>query len=615
MAIGKTPYSTSSTYGSSILSTVKANKSLAGNNNKAMANKGKYSVDELKKAVKTRVLTPDEKSFLNRHLKLKKATLSDNDYKELENSIKKTITNPSAFRDIQDKYKTSKTKLDELTNVDVSEMSDEEVDNITSQIASYKKFTSGVEKIAIEAKGGKYKKSDSVGDPWAEFGNDLSEIDEYLGDFDSMRFDESQSKSATTNWDSVIADYNAIEQNFPEDTNKEQTSMTMEELEDRTADDGTGSTSTSTTTKEVNVDDIGLTGGAESDVDNVPANQDIDYETEIANVESEIAGLEDYNQQAFDDSYAPDYRDEGNLLGTIMDTGRGIMGMIGATEEIPEYQTSSMFNQAMTDATQMRNQGLSDDELAFRERQGEEAFAYDVKNIRRLAGGSGGVALANLGRATGQLYDNKSRTAAEDEAARRANRQNFQGMAMQNENVNRRMFEDDLRQAEMTKQAGSQLVQDALSNIQDRADYNRAYGKGSPYYEYMKEKTLATRRSKFDMANANQRRVDQALRESTQKRDRLIKAMNDKNSISADSTPIVDNQFDEIIPIKGGGTFSRKSVDVNENPYGGSSLTQEDIQLSSDREEQKRLQAEAEADALINGSERKSLFRRKKNKK
>jgi hypothetical protein len=292
-----------------------------------------------------------------------------------------------------------------------------------------------------------------------------------------------------------------------------------------------------------------------------------------------------------------------------MDAGRGIMGMIGANEEIPQYERGSMFNQAMGDAAQMRNEGLSADELAYRERQGEEAFGYDVKNIRRLAGGSGGVALANLGRATGQLYDNKSRTAAEDEGARRMNRQNFQQMALQDENINRRIFEDDLRQAEMTKQAGGQLVQDALGNIQDRADYNKQYGKDSVYYQYMKDKTLDTRHSRFDRENANQRRVSMLKKQTTDDLNKLIKQRDEKQSITANST------FDTVENIRGGGTISKRSSDLDTNPYGGEEITDDLIKLSQDREEQKRLSAESEADALISGGESKSLFRRRKNKK
>ena len=44
-------------------------------------------------------------------------------------------------------------------------------------------------------------------------------------------------------------------------------------------------------------------------------------------------------------------------------------------------------------------------------------------------------------------------------------------------------------------------------NIQERRDFNKQYGKGSPYYEYTKGKTLETRRSLFDLDQANKERV------------------------------------------------------------------------------------------------------------
>ena len=128
----------------------------------------------------------------------------------------------------------------------------------------------------------------------------------------------------------------------------------------------------------------------------------------------------------------------------------------------PKYERGSMFSTAMDEALRNRNMGLSSDEINFRRGMAERGFGYDVKNIRRLAGGSAGVALGNLGRATNQLYDQYGQIAATDEATRRLNRQNFQGMALKDESINRQIFQDDLTQVMMNKEAGAGLVQDAL---------------------------------------------------------------------------------------------------------------------------------------------------------
>lgn len=573
LAIGKTPYSTSSTYGQSILSTVKANKSLAGNKQTTMAKNGKN---------------------LNDIIKNKKSKVE-----YLKNR----------FGEDSEEYKSEKNKLDLIVAKDVYDKQSLRQEDINSRLEVAEKSGNWDEanKIATELKDFESNKIDftKTKDTLKSISNESIDKDGKIHGFGSRVV--GSGKESDLDFDKIYSQYDSY--NSSED--QDPYSTTAENLEDVTGDKvggGSGSSSSSSTTT-TGVDDLNLLTGTESDVDNVPATEELDINTEIANKQTELDAIEPYNQQAFDDTYAPDFQNDSDLLGTVMDAGRGIMGMIGANEEIPQYERGSMFNQAMGDAAQMRNEGLSTDELAYRERQGEEAFGYDVKNIRRLAGGSGGVALANLGRATGQLYDNKSRTAAEDEGARRMNRQNFQQMALQDENINRRIFEDDLRQAEMTKQAGGQLVQDALGNIQDRSDYNKQFGKGSVYYEYNKEKTLDTRSSRIDRENANQRRVSMLKKQTTDDLNKLIKQRDEKQSITADST------FDTVENVRGGGTISKRSSDLDTNPYGGVENIDGLVKFSQDREEQKRLSAESEADALISGGESKSLFRRRKNKK
>ena len=147
-----------------------------------------------------------------------------------------------------------------------------------------------------------------------------------------------------------------------------------------------------------------------------------------------------------------------------------------------------MFSTAMDEAEGRRNMGLTDTERGYRERQAETGYHYDIKNIRRLAGGSSGVALGNLGRAQTQLQGQYGQIAVADEEARRTNRANFQGMALKDEGINRQIFEDELKQVRANKMAGAGLVQDAVANMKERADFNKMYGKGSVYYERNKHK-------------------------------------------------------------------------------------------------------------------------------
>ncbi|NRB84950.1 MAG: hypothetical protein HRU49_14455, partial [Winogradskyella sp.] len=119
-----------------------------------------------------------------------------------------------------------------------------------------------------------------------------------------------------------------------------------------------------------------------------------------------------------------------------------------------------------------------------------------------LAGGNAGVALGNLGRAQSQLYDQFTNIAAADQSVRRGNRQQFYAGAGQDEMINRQKFQDELSQTLMDKQAGAGLVNDALSNISNRGQFNKTYGKGSPYYEMMKSTWETSEQERINKSEA-----------------------------------------------------------------------------------------------------------------
>jgi hypothetical protein len=191
--------------------------------------------------------------------------------------------------------------------------------------------------------------------------------------------------------------------------------------------------------------------------------------------------------------------------------------MIGASEPLPKYSRSEMFKTSMGELTDRRNMGLSDDEIGFAKQMAERGYGYDVKNIRRMAGGSAGVALGNLGRAQGQLYDEYGQLAVRDEAVRRQNRADFNKGALREERVNRMIFEDDLKQAERSKAAAAKLTSESMQNIRDRNQYNRAFGPGSQIYQYNEDVLRDKESSIFYREQANADRELEAKQELERK--------------------------------------------------------------------------------------------------
>ena len=305
-----------------------------------------------------------------------------------------------------------------------------------------------------------------------------------------------------------------------------------------------------------------------------------------------------------------DYQNDSDILGSVLDIGQSVMGMIGANKDVPEYKRGSMFQTAMDEATAKRNQGLSAEELAVRERDAEKTYAYDVKNINRAAGGNAGAYLGNVSGAAARLYGNKSQTAAQDEAVRRLNNQNFQQMSLQDEQVNRQIFGDEYNQTMMTKEAGAGLVRDSIMNIKERADYNKQYGKDSYYGRYMDSIIANTKSSTASRLSADQNRYKSMFSQSQKELDDLIAKRND-------ALPTITGMEPKTTPLSTTPVLRTPST-VTDYGVGSPNYTDPKDNIPLSEEEKMALQDEAtrlaneKADAFLNGSERKSLFKKRK---
>ena len=169
------------------------------------------------------------------------------------------------------------------------------------------------------------------------------------------------------------------------------------------------------------------------------------------------------------------------------------LGLLGASEKVPEYEIPQEFMDYKSKLREMSTQGLSEQELANAYKDAERSYAYNVKGIRDMAGGRAGVGLANLGAATtnlGRAYEDIN---VADASMRRQNLGMYGSALSSYVNLDRQQFDDRRQLALMNKQAGAQLAATALSDMQERADYNKTYGSGSIYEDYMKQMTEGLR--------------------------------------------------------------------------------------------------------------------------
>ncbi len=168
----------------------------------------------------------------------------------------------------------------------------------------------------------------------------------------------------------------------------------------------------------------------------------------------------------------------------LPDVFKGVLGLYGASQKLPQFETPQYFTDYERKLKELSTQGLTDAEMATAKRDLDRTYAYDVNNIERFAGGRSGVALANLGRATDTFQQNTNALNVADAQMQRQNLAQYGNVVGTHLGLDQNIFQQKYNEAAQSKMAGAQLAADAFSNIQSRADYNQAYGKGSVYDKY-----------------------------------------------------------------------------------------------------------------------------------
>ena len=226
-------------------------------------------------------------------------------------------------------------------------------------------------------------------------------------------------------------------------------------------------------------------------------------------------------QKEFNAELPEEEADYSNLLGNITDISKGIIGIAGAMEEVPEYQTGDMYNQATDDLTRMRNQGLSAQELDYMTGNAEKAFGYGMAQAR---GRGAAASLVAGGQQAAILQDQYGKIAAVDQGVRRQNMQNFVQGSVRDEAINRQKFQDKFEQVMSNKEQGAALARDAYTNMNERTQFEKQYGKDSQYAKLMNEQTLSLRENREARKQSTANQKSQAINKLEQnKLDRQAK--------------------------------------------------------------------------------------------
>lgn len=168
-----------------------------------------------------------------------------------------------------------------------------------------------------------------------------------------------------------------------------------------------------------------------------------------------------------------------NFLGYAGDAIKLGLGMSAASKSLPQWTISDNWNEYMGKMKFMSNMGLTPDQKSTYQDTADRTYQYDINNIYNLSNGNAGTVLGNMGRANASRYRSGVDFAMADRNAEIANNQVYGNWLAADEQYRKSIFDENRNQLAMTKQAGMQLASDALANMDNRADYNKFYGKNS----------------------------------------------------------------------------------------------------------------------------------------
>jgi hypothetical protein len=191
----------------------------------------------------------------------------------------------------------------------------------------------------------------------------------------------------------------------------------------------------------------------------------------------------------------------GDTLGYAGDALKLGLGMSAATKKLPEWTISDNWNEYMGKMKFMSNMGLSPEQKAQYLDTADRTYQYDLSNIYNLSNGNAGTVLGNIGRANMSRYRSGVDLAIADKNAELANNAVYGNWLGRDEQYRKSIFDENRNGLLMTKQAGMQLASDAIANMENRADYNKFYGKGSQV-EKLQNLQLEEQQTKNDILKA-----------------------------------------------------------------------------------------------------------------
>lgn len=129
------------------------------------------------------------------------------------------------------------------------------------------------------------------------------------------------------------------------------------------------------------------------------------------------------------------------IFGQAGDIARGLIGMAGATTDVPEREMSAMMRESLDDARIQKDMGLSAAERDFMKQNAERAFGFAQQASK--VGGAAAYLTAG-GRNVAMLQDQYARMGVTDAQLRRQSQARFDAAARDEQLLKKELFKIDI---------------------------------------------------------------------------------------------------------------------------------------------------------------------------
>lgn len=191
--------------------------------------------------------------------------------------------------------------------------------------------------------------------------------------------------------------------------------------------------------------------------------------------------------------------DTGELVNDVYNGARLGLGIEGAMTALPQYELPKEWADSMEKAKYYSEMGLTPNEKAIAIDENNANYAASVRDLANASDGNAGAYLGNLSNLNLGRMRLANQLATQDALLRRKSFGDYQTTLAKDIAYKKQIFDQQYNQALANKQSGVTLASDAISDLQNKIDFNKFYGKGS-YYDKMQQALVAKGLSEAEIA-------------------------------------------------------------------------------------------------------------------